>query len=258
MLAKLKTAIEVAKTYKKPYIVFADRFRILPKSKQHLLEMRNGVRFKARPNTHDARFANEIWIHKAYTPEGFEINPGDTVVDIGGHIALFSIFAARYARQGIVYTFEPVPDNFEFLKQNLQLNSISNVVPIQKAVASESGKRTLYVSQSCTGGSSFVPYKDRPEELPIEALSLPDFIKQYDIRDINFLKMDCEGAEYEILFNCPRDILQAIWKLAMEIHNRDAERNVRTLAAFLEKNGFSVTLKMPHTDDPVGILYAAR
>jgi hypothetical protein len=44
----------------------------------------------------------------------------------------------------------------------------------------------------------------------------------------------------------------------MESHNLDAERDVRTLAEFLKKNGFSVTSKMAQADEPVGMLYAAR
>jgi FkbM family methyltransferase len=257
-MGHFRTAVDIVKTYRNPYVVFANRLRIPTKQHCRTLTLRNGLRFKTRSNTQDTSFANEIWVHRTYAPPGFRINENDTVVDIGAHIGLFSVFAATQARTGMVYAFEPLPGNIALLKENLKLNAISNAIPIQMAVGSRSEQRTFYVSSSNTGASSFIPYEDRIEEILARTISLTDLVRLFDLRTIDFLKMDCEGAEYEILFNAPHDVTGKIKRIAMEIHNVDSERNVRTFKAFLEREGFIVTLKMPNLNDTVGILYALR
>jgi hypothetical protein len=63
--------------------------------------------------------------------------------------------------------------------------------------------------------------------------------------------MDCEGAEYDILYNCPPDYLQRIDQIAMEVHNGEKEnQNIEALEAFLRKQGFSTRRR------PVGMLWA--
>jgi hypothetical protein len=69
--------------------------------------------------------------HKLYNrrfyDDDFRIGENDTVIDIGGYIGSFSIPAARFARRGTVYSFEPSPDNFAQLERNLALNRVTNV-----------------------------------------------------------------------------------------------------------------------------------
>jgi hypothetical protein len=63
--------------------------------------------------------------------------------------------------------------------------------------------------------------------------------------------MDCEGAEYDILYNCPLDYLQRIDQIAMEVHNGEKEnQNIEALEAFLRERGFSTRRR------PVGMLWA--
>ena len=69
--------------------------------------------------------------------------------------------------------------------------------------------------------------------------------------------MDCEGAEYPILFNASSDILKRIQKISMECHNVDEKNNVDNLRSFLEKNGFSVKIKFGEKPN-YSMLYAMR
>jgi hypothetical protein len=65
--------------------------------------------------------------------------------------------------------------------------------------------------------------------------------------------MDCEGAEYDILYNCPSDYLQRIDQIAMEVHHGEKEnQNIEALEAFLRGQGFSTRRR------PVGMLWAWR
>ena len=71
------------------------------------------------------------------------------------------------------------------------------------------------------------------------------------------MKIDCEGAEYEILYNTPNEIFKKIGKIALEWDNLDDKKmNVAYLRNFLEKRGFNVRVK--GEDEKAGILYAKK
>jgi hypothetical protein len=70
------------------------------------------------------------------------------------------------------------------------------------------------------------------------AVSLKDIFAKNKIPRVDFLKMDCEGAEYEILFNCQENILRKIDKIVIECHNTDKNKRLLSLKKFLEDNKF--------------------
>ncbi|MFX1534785.1 MAG: FkbM family methyltransferase, partial [Promethearchaeota archaeon] len=210
--------------------------------------LKNGIQYKTRAKTHDKIIINEIWVQKQYNPPGFEINKSDTVIDIGSHIGIFSIFASKYARNGKVYTYEPISENFQLLKENIALNNIKNIIPFNKAVAGEKGTKDIRIFEDNTGGHSLLlkhknQSKYRSKILTIETISLKDIIEENNISEIDFLKMDCEGAEYEIFLNCPDYIFKRINKLSMEYHNIDKNHNVLLLKKLLESKGFTIKIK---------------
>ncbi|MDO8752056.1 MAG: FkbM family methyltransferase, partial [Candidatus Wolfebacteria bacterium] len=88
----------------------------------------------------------------------------------------------------------------------------------------------------------------------VETVSLDEIVQKNNIERIDFLKMDCEGAEYGILFNSSPKTIGMIQKISMEYHDMDNERNVNRLKTFLEQNEFTVTIA-PHGDS---MLYAIR
>src|SRR5215472_15515658 len=68
---------------------------------------------------------HEIFVDKLYFQGGISISPGDTVLDVGANIGVFTLFAAKHGAQ--VYAFEPVPPTFEVLQHNLRLHRLDSV-----------------------------------------------------------------------------------------------------------------------------------
>ena len=236
-ITKVFTVIKKIKNWSQ---YFLDSFSFI-KNRGIIYQTRSGEKIKVRAGTTDRIVINEVFIYNDYTPRGFEIGKKDIVFDVGAHIGAFSVFASKLA--GKVYSFEPVAESFKILEENVALNSSKNVFPLQSAISSETGFKDLYLCDENPGANSFY-IKDRSsKKAKVSTVSLSDFVKSNNILAIDFMKMDCEGAEYNILFNCPKEVLSIIKKISMEYHDIDEKMNAAVLKKFLENNGFSVAIK---------------
>lgn len=219
--------------------------------------LRNGVQFEARAGTFDRYAINEIWVYGAYFPKGFEINSGDTVLDLGAHIGTFAIYASKKVEHGKVISLEPNQDNFKLLRRNIFLNGCKNILALNKAVSSKSDKLKLFLNSENNGAHSF--YKRNQEHFSedksyfVDSISLDKLFKKLNISKINFLKMDIEGAEYDVLLNSSHETLQKVDKIALEYHTIEG-RNFKELINFLERNGF----KVDETHKEQLMIYARR
>ncbi|TSC79463.1 MAG: FkbM family methyltransferase [Parcubacteria group bacterium Gr01-1014_29] len=186
-------------------------------------------------------------VDRQYNPPGFEIQKDDIVIDIGGHIGSFSLLAAAYAPEGHVYTFEPDPNNGMLLQKNSAANKLKNISIEQVAVSGTTGQRNFYVNSLNTAESGLYGLQTKRASIPIHSITLLDIFQRYNITCCNFLKLDCEGAEYEILFGTPASYLKKIEKIAMECHNPsyfnipNMQYNQESMKKFLRSNGFAVT-----------------
>src|SRR5688572_353995 len=86
----------------------------------------DSIKMKMRVGSFDKWATYQVWKFGDYKGKGFGIGANDTVIDIGGHIGSFSIWAAKQANQGQVFTFEPNYENFGLLQENKKINNISN------------------------------------------------------------------------------------------------------------------------------------
>lgn len=217
--------------------------------------LRNGLQFLIREGTDDRYIFNEMAVHHIYTPPGFEIGETDTILDIGGHIGTFALTAAQQAKKGRVVCCEPHPSNFTLLQKNVALNNLHHIALENKAVSNAKGTLLLYSDTTARSGRhSLIKSPSAVKEYKVETTTLAEIIKKYKIISIDLLKMDCEGAEYNILFNCPSKILASIKKIALEHHALNKEKNVSTLKAFLQKEGFKVAIPSKHPE----LLFAKR
>ncbi len=193
-----------------------------------------------RAGTIDKFIVWETWKIKEYDHPETKISPADTVVDIGAHIGAFTVWAANRALEGLVISYEANPENYQQLEKNVKLNNLSNVRIYNLAIAGNSGSRKLYLGDTNNGMGSF--YESQTNKFVIvPAISLTEVFIDNNLNKIDVLKLDVEGAEYEILLNCPPDYLKKIKSIVFEYH--DYLRNGHDhheLSGWLQKNGFGV------------------
>jgi FkbM family methyltransferase len=134
-------------------------------------------------------------IHNKTYSKHITLDKKDNWLDIGGHIGTFSIDIAD--RVNSVYTFEPEKDNFKILGMNIEENRILNIYPVNKAVVGNNDKkRTFFVDTAGnTGGNSLIA-AEKPVKTKVQCDNINEIIKNLKI---NKIKMDCEGAEDEII-----------------------------------------------------------
>jgi len=201
--------------------------------------LRNGLQLEARLRTLDIAVLKDVFFHRVYAPRGFEIGDDSVVLDIGAHIGAFAASAARAARGVTVYAFEPAPENFALLSSNMARNELSNVVLSQCAVAGTSGLRQLHLADS-PAEYSFHIVKPGAVPVPVSSITLAEIVETHALKMVDLLKMDSEGAEYEILEAAARGPLRNVRRIAMEAHVLDGTRTPGRLVALLEGQGYSV------------------
>jgi len=213
----------------------------------------NKVLFKIHKDGSDERRIEDIWIEKEYNPEGFELKENDTVIDIGAHIGIFTTYAAKLAKQGKVYSFEPCPENFILLEKNRKLNHLKNVKLFKYGIYKRKGKAKLFIDEKHNDSHSL--YKEFQRFVLIKCITLKDIFDTNKITFCNFLKLDCEGAEYDILFNTPGTYFDKIDKIVLEYHDSIyKKKRWYHIVNFLTEKRFKVRIKTSSSYQ--GILYA--
>jgi len=151
----------------------------------------------------------------------------------------FAIYAAQSCPQAKIYCYEPHPQNFKFLSRNISVNSLDGrITAFQCAVASTSGERTFGLGQSPT--HSLVGAESGTSDT-VRCTTLADIFANHQLKTIDFLKINCEGAEYEILESCAPADFKRIANIRLEYHDLDGDKkNGRTIARFLESQGYQI------------------
>jgi len=218
------------------------RWLVFLPPKDDFIKLRNGIKYKVRKHDSDKWVVDELWVHGIYNSRGFEIGKNDTVIDIGAHIGVFSVFAGSQAKE--VIAFEPFHESYELLKENLELNNIANVKTVNLGVSEKREKCRIYLEENNSCCNSICKKSDKFTE--IRCITLEDVFRDYKIKHCNYLKMDCEGSEYGILLNTPDKILKRIDRIVLEYHDGFVEGySHEDLQGFFEKKGFDVILKPP-------------
>lgn len=243
--------------YKNWWLFYLDFFNLA--HGKLVFHLRNGLQFYAKAKNVDGLIINEVVGLKVYTPKGFEIKEKDIVVDIGAHKGYFSVYAATFATKGVVHAFEPTEINFKQLESNINLNKRKNVKAHNLGVASKKGTRTLYLSGTQVGGISMIKEwfnaEPKVDTIKVKTIKMDDVFNVCKIPSIDFLKIDCEGAEFEILLNASAATFKKIKLISMEFHEINNLR-VEMIEKILRKNKFSV--KKVNQHGPIGILYAKK
>lgn len=217
-----------------------------------IARLRCGVSFKIRRNRVDAHVLREIFYDKIYHKYIDRLGDTSVVLDIGGNIGAFSILAAKQNSKVRVYTYEPFEENFLLLKDNIALNGLENHINAFKNAIGGDTCEKIILSSGSSGVSNL--YEKRGKQVLIKMLSLKDVFLTNNIQVCDLLKIDCEGAEYEILYSTPQEIFDRVKFICLEFHEKFGTGKGVELKAFLEKKGFHVAIE----GNVVGYIFAEK
>ena len=193
----------------------------------------------------------EIFMEGSYT-RGLELSvPRDsTVIDIGANAGFFSLFAASCFPGARIFSYEPVAVNFKQLKRNKALNEDVKIMCCQKAVCGHSGEVSLSFDSKDSFTTSASVFKNpglQENTVQVSCVTLQEIFDEHHLERCDLLKIDCEGAEYEILYNCPVNYLHRVAQMAIEVHGgAGPNQNIESLANYLSSNDFKTRQYSDH------------
>lgn len=185
-------------------------------------------------------YEKEIWNCLACPRDG-------VAIDIGAHQGFYTIKLAKESgEKGRVIAIEPAPENFEILCKNIELNHLTNVTPINKALSNYNGIGTLYtydLLHRLNSGKHFLrgtnldePHGrelDKPIPSPqwptsVDVMTLDKIVEELNLNRIDIIKMDVEGAEVKIIEGSQNVLTHFEPKLVIEIHyNHEIDKLLR-------------------------------
>lgn len=198
---------------------------------ERIYKLRNGTKFKTHYSL-DAATIFVIYIRKDYG----NIPNDSIIVDIGANIGVFSIFASKNGKNNIIYSYEPIEETYSHLQENIILNDCKDsIIPFNYAIASKKEKRKMFLVDSVN--NTIIESNSNLPSVEIESITLEDVFKDNNLERIDLLKLDCEGAEYEIFYNLPDNLFSKIKEIKMEFHGQKKGEELRD---FLIKNNFII------------------
>lgn len=221
------------------------------------ITLRNGATLSSPPDEPLLGLFEEVWVDRCYDVGDL---PDGAIVDIGGHVGVFAVWAAsRYPRARIL-ALEPSSPMCRALRENVAVNRLGNVTVIQAACAGRSGEAVLYSRGVHAMNSLYSRDNYGSTFRPIEhasLITLDEVFQRFAVDRCVLLKLDCEGAEYEILFGAAAETLGRIDRIVMEYHVGLNEHVPEGLEQFLAARGFEVW-RSPLLDEEGGYLHATR
>lgn len=243
--AKIEQVRSIYNTSRAPIPLILDLLRV--KRSDYRAEC-DGLIFDLQAGCHEWYTIYENVIRADYFSQGITVQEGDTVIDIGANFGSFAIVAARkVGPTGKVIAFEPNPGVCQRLIRNVTINRLGNVEVRNEAVGGEDGEIVLLMQRRSSLTTTFTSIDQRVSEgsrpITVKASAIASVLGSVG-GSVALLKIDCEGAEYEIFDGLDRESLAPVRQITMELHAVDG-RSEREIVTKLENLGFAVRNTYP-------------
>lgn len=192
-------------------------------------------------------FFDDVYYDALPKPPSNSENP--VIIDIGANIGMFSLMSFFRYPKAKIFAFEPHPMNFNRLSYYKEQYAEFDFQIYQQAVNNTNDPIVLYSADfnEYNTRSSNYEYDFHQEKVEVKSVMLQDVVKQHNLTTIDFMKLDCEGAEFNILYALDDEMLNKINLLSIETHRVDAPgHNTKALNEFLTSKGFNTKVE----DDP--------
>lgn len=215
----------------------------LPRMGRVTLPLPNGKTVRLRSYGDDL-VANRIFWKQRYEPETTSVffqlaERSHCTIDIGAHIGIYALMAARAQKDGWVYAFEPLPHIFKRLQENIRLNDLSRVEAYPMAVSDTVGKAEFHYEASpyLPSNSTLMKTSSAPmQSMSVDVTTLDHFAEFKGISHIDLIKMDTEGTEVQVLKGMTRTLQRDKPSIFCEV--LEAAHNADALEALLAPYGY--------------------
>lgn len=183
------------------------------------------------------------------------------IIDAGANIGAFTLYALEHAPSARIVAIEPFPDTFRRLRAALPSSCLARVRALNAALCSHSGGARMDARNIGSQFRSLLDERSTGEIWPSAAVAsctLAEIIEQEG--DVDLLKLDIEGSEYEAVQACPIPLLRRIRRVAMEFHPfgpASGENPLRALLERLAEAGLNATA-IQHQPGGYGMAYLRR
>jgi FkbM family methyltransferase len=180
----------------------------------------------------------EVFLNKDYErEETCSVNDGDVVLDIGANYGFFTLYSINRGAKK-VYSVEPYKTAYNHIKE---LSTIfQNIEPINKAISEEDGFINMFIHEGTSAINCVTNHGEMfgrtSNEVEVESSNINTLLSTIPEK-IDFMKIDCEGSEYELFKTITNENLKKIKKIVIETHG---EKNTNLVVDVLSKNKFKI------------------
>jgi FkbM family methyltransferase len=181
----------------------------------------DGLTITIRQNYSDAMTIAEIFLDDCYI-RNLPLPPNPVVIDVGGFIGDFSLYAVKRLNARRVIVCEPSQRNWALLLRNIAKNGYEDrIEPVNKAVT-DGGDVMMNIDAPDEGQSMVSAHYQTGQQLTaVPGISLGDLLRDHAVESVDLLKIDCEGGEFAILESTPSDVYSRIRNIVFEYHQID-------------------------------------
>jgi FkbM family methyltransferase len=220
--ARQRYRVRSAARWPERWVLNADEFKgaLGPNGQTVLVDLHtvDGLTITMRKNYADAMTIAEIFVGNTYVRD-LTLPANPVVIDVGGFIGDFSLYAVKRLNARRVIVCEPSPRNWALLVKNIANNRYEDrIEPVNKAVTA--GGNVMMNIDAPDESQCMVSAYYRSEQ-PLSAvpgISLGDLLRDHAVESVDLLKIDCEGGEFAILESTPADVLSRIRNIVFEYH----------------------------------------
>lgn len=231
----------------------------LYKKKTYRTVIRNGITYRLDISNSIDNFVYFNFPEKTYDTVTDVIKQADVIIDIGANIGITTLFFASLNEKAKVYAFEPHLKSFMRCKENASLNNFKNITYLNKGLGAVKGFEKLYEIRENNPGMNRILKENK--NVPFTTITidtLDDFTRDKNISKIDFIKIDVEGYEYEVIYGGRKTIAESKPVMLVELDDnnlREHNRSARELLLLLQELGYNTfyhaiehTVLLPEND----------
>lgn len=219
---------------------------------------RDGVTISI-PNVAGARVpVYEIFAEGAYRlpwlvtglPAGFG------AFDIGSHVGCFSVALANLRQDARIWTFEASPSTAIYTRRNVEQNNMADRVDVVNVAVSSSAGTLQFADNASASGLNGITAPKGTKQIEVAAITFADALRRAD-RPIQMVKIDTEGAEYQIILGSDPADWSDVQRVVLEYHDVPG-RSWAELESFFTSAGLSVADRVDAPSGRLGTVWLSR